>query len=180
VPLDDVGRAQARGLAALLVQDAFDRAIASDLSRARETAELALAGRGPAVAIDARWREMHFGAWEGLRWDEIVARYPELATQSSVRPRFYAPAGGESFDELCARVRDALASIDSRVRDGAKVLVATHAGPLHALLHVALGADEAAALGVKFSPASVTRLQLEPRGARILELNHVAPAPAAL
>ena len=177
VPLDDVGREQARGLAALLAADLLDLAVASDLQRARETATIALAGRGPALALDGRWRELNFGTWEGLAWPQIVARQPELAERSSAQPAFYTPRGGESFDALCARVCEALDDIDARVRDGACVLVATHAGPLHALLRVALGETEAEALGVRFSPASITRLRIGPPGARVLELNRVASAP---
>jgi broad specificity phosphatase PhoE len=177
VPLDDTGREQARGVAALLRGEHFARAIASDLGRARETAEIALAGQPPALEFDERWREMRFGSWEGLVWDEIVARQPDLATKSSTTPRFYTPPGGESFDDLCERIADALADIDARANDGDRVLVATHAGPLHALLRVALGNSEADALGVRFSPASVTRLALAPGSARIVDLNLTAPVP---
>jgi len=175
VPLDDIGREQARGVAGLLRGEPFARAIASDLGRARETAEIVLAGEPPALEFDERWREMRFGSWEGLVWDEIVARQPDLATKSSTTPRFYTPPGGESFDDLCERIADALADIDARANDGDRVLVATHAGPLHALLRVALGNSEADALGVRFSPASVTRLALAPGSARVVDLNLTAP-----
>ena len=175
VPLDDTGRVQARGVAELLRGEQFARAIASDLGRARETAEIVLAGEPPALEFDERWREMRFGSWEGLVWDEIVARQPELATKSSTTPRFYTPPGGESFDDLCERIADAIADIDARANDGDRILVATHAGPLHALLRVALGNSEADALGVRFSPASVTRLALAPGSARVVDLNLTAP-----
>jgi broad specificity phosphatase PhoE len=91
-------------------------------------------------------------------------------------PRFYTPEGGESFEELCARVRDALHDIDADASDGEHVLVATHAGPLHALLRVALGEPAADALRVRFDPATVTRLELSPGGARVLELNRSGAA----
>ena len=185
VSLDEAGRAQARALAALLAGEEFDLAFSSDLARARETAEIVLAGRGLALMLEPRWREMQFGTWEGLAWPEIVARYPDLASRSATKPKFYTPDGGETFEALCARVRSALESIDARVGEravakNAGVLVATHAGPLHALLHVALGEDEAAALAVKFVPASLTRLRFEPSAAQVLELNVAAPAARVL
>jgi len=178
VPLDATGRAQARALGSLLAGDRFDAAYASDLARARETAQLVLGGRGPELQLDARWREMRFGVWEGLTWTEIVARDPALAERSATTPKFYTPDGGESFDECCARVAAALEAIRSRASDGARVLVATHAGPLHALLRVALGESEAAALAVRFSPASITRLAFEGDAARVVELNRTVPAAA--
>ena len=135
-----------------------------------------LAGRSIPIETDSRWREMRFGAWEGLVWNEIVARQPELANASATTPKFYTPQGGESFDELCERIGHALADVDARANDGDRILVATHAGPLHALLRVALGADEADALKVRFSPASVTRIALGPAGTRIVDLNATAPA----
>jgi broad specificity phosphatase PhoE len=180
IPLDDEGRLQARAVARMLADDSFDVAVASDLARARETAEIVLGDRGVALDLDSRWREMRFGTWEGLAWNEIVERQPELAEHSSTAPRFYTPPGGESFDDVCDRIADALAVLDSRVERGARVLVATHAGPLHALLRVALGRDESEALGVRFSPASTTRIAFDGGGgARVVELNRIAPDAAA-
>jgi alpha-ribazole phosphatase len=176
VPLDDEGRAQARAVAEMLRDARIDRAFASDLSRARETAEIVLAPHDATLAFDRRWREMRFGTWEGLVWSEIVERQPELAERSSSSPRFYTPPGGESFDELCSRIEAALDAVDAAVADGETVLVATHAGPLHALLKVALGSGEAEALGVKFAPASTTRIAFASDGARVVELNRTAPS----
>jgi broad specificity phosphatase PhoE len=179
VPLDDEGRAQARAVGAMLASDTIDAAVASDLARARETAEIVLGERDVALRFDERLREMRFGVWEGLTWSEIVERYPETANRSPITPRFHTPAGGESFEDVCVRVADSLAAIDATIaRDGGRILLVTHAGILHALLRVALGQSEAEALGVKFSPASVTRLALDRGGARLLELNRT-PADAA-
>jgi broad specificity phosphatase PhoE len=174
VPLDDEGRAQGRALARMLATQPLDRAVASDLSRAAETARLILAGRNVALALDPLWREMRFGTWEGLTWKEITAGTPELPAGSETKPRTYTPPGGETFDELCARTSDALGAVEAASREGECVLVATHAGVLHALLRVALGESEATALGVRFSPGSLTRLALGPGGAKLLELNRTA------
>jgi broad specificity phosphatase PhoE len=172
VPLDETGRSQARSLALYLSRVPLARAVSSDLVRARETAEIILEGRDIALETDPRWREMRFGVWEGLTWPEIVERNPDLATRPANVPRFYTPEGGESFDELCARVRLALEALTATAAEGQTLLVATHAGPLHALLRVALGESEASALGVRFLPATLTRFALGPEGARVTQLNH--------
>jgi probable phosphoglycerate mutase len=171
VPLDDTGRAQAAELRHFLARDVFDLAITSDLVRAYETATIVLGPREMTLEVDPAWSEMRFGTWEGLAWPEIVARYPHLADDAAVKPKFYTPEGGEAFDDVCERVRAALRAIDQRVENGSRVLVVTHAGVLHALLRVALGEDEAAALGVRFSPATVTRFALGPAGNRLVALN---------
>ena len=141
-----------------------------DSSDASQTAAAILRGRGVPLTLDPRWREMHFGAWEGLRWSEIAARFPEAAGQPNAGGRFVTPTGGESFAAVCERVRAAVAELCDCHR-GARVLVATHAGPLHALLSVLLGEDEAAASRVRFGPASVTRLRLRGATATLLALN---------
>lgn len=171
VPLDATGRAQAASLAEYMRDDEFDLALTSDLARASETAKIVLDSRPLTLEEDVTWREMRFGVWEGLAWPEIVARFPHLADDAETKPKFYTPEGGEAFDDVCARVERGLRSLDSRVRDGARVLIVTHAGVLHAMLRVVLGEDEAAALAVRFAPATVTRFTLGAAGGRLVTLN---------
>ncbi len=159
IPLDGEGRAQARRLGKRLGERRYDAAFSSDLARARETAEAILGDRAASLVLDPRWREMRFGAWEGLTWQQIETRFPEVRAEHAVRPRFYSPPGGETFDELCSRVASAVEDLRRAGADAPHVLVVTHAGPLHALLRVALGDERSDALGVRFSPASVTRLR---------------------
>ncbi len=175
VPLDDIGRAQARSLAAAMASDVFDLALSSDLVRASETARIVLGERSVPLDLDPRLREMRFGAWEGLTWTQIVANDPKLGEHDGKTPKFYTPDGGESFDDVCARVADALDTLDARAGDDARVLIATHAGVLHAMLRVALGESEATALGVRFAPATVTRLRVGPNGGSLVQLNCAPP-----
>ncbi len=176
VPLDDTGRAQAAGLAALIAEFPIARAVSSDLARARETCEIVLAGRDVPIALDAGWREMRFGPWEGLTWPQIVERFPDVDAANRTVPKFYTPEGGETFDDVCERVRHAVARIAATAADGDRILVATHAGAMHALLRVVLGESEATALGVKFAPATLTRIAFDGSGARLIDLNHTPDA----
>ena len=156
----------------LLADLHVDRAVSSDLSRARETAEIVIGSRPIPLSLDPDWREMRFGVWEGLAWPEIVARDPRLDDAHRTVPKFYTPEGGESFDDICERVRRAVGRISQTCAfAGERILVATHAGALHALLRVALGESEATALGVRFSPATLTRIAFEGAHARVIDLN---------
>src|SRR4029078_6301282 len=65
-PLNDYGRRQARELADRLGDDGIAAIYASDLSRAKETAEIVGARLGLPVVIDADLRERNWGSWEGL------------------------------------------------------------------------------------------------------------------
>jgi broad specificity phosphatase PhoE len=174
IPLDDEGRAQATALGLLLGEERIDAAVTSDLVRARETVRLVLGTRPLTPRVDPDWREMRFGDWEGLTWDEIVAANPHLAGEAGTSPRTYTPGGGESFDELCVRIERAVERLAAEVPDEATVLVATHAGPLHALLRVLIGEAEYAALQVRFVPASLTRFRREGGVWRLVELNRTA------
>ncbi len=176
IPLDATGRAQAAGLARALASEHVDGIVTSNLSRARETAEAIAAPHGLEPQIDPQWRELHFGAWEGLVWREIVERFPEASERPNDGGAFVTPRGGESFADACNRVAEALAGLRAAWPAPATVVVATHAGVLHALLRVALGASEAQALGVRFVPASMTRLRFDDSGARVVALNVTADA----
>ncbi|MGD0052896.1 MAG: histidine phosphatase family protein [Vulcanimicrobiaceae bacterium] len=176
VPLDDEGRAQARGLAALLGDARIDLAVASDLSRAAETARIVLGARPIPLRLDPAWREMRFGDWEGLTWEQIVAANPELDPGNVTSPRTYTARGGESFEQLCVRIAAAVATVQAALADEGVALIATHAGPLHALLRTLLGEDDGLALKVRFLPASLTRFERLGGRWRLESLNQTAVA----
>ena len=77
VPLDDVGRVQARDAAARLAALRPYRIVSSDLVRASETAQILGDVTSQEVELDVRLREMDFGAREGLTWHEAWQQFPE-------------------------------------------------------------------------------------------------------
>jgi phosphoserine phosphatase len=180
VALSEHGRAQAAALARRLAAERIDRLYSSDLTRAFETARIVGEPHGLEVTPDPRLREFAFGAWEGLTWDEILARHPELREAGRTSAGIFVPEGGESFAQVRARVKeffDELAAFDD-----ARVVIVTHAGPLHAALAAleAVPLDETGApAGVRFSPAGVTRLAMEGGRARLITLNDVGHLDSA-
>src|SRR5436190_1312043 len=68
-PLNEYGRRQAKELADRLAGEGADAIYASDLSRAKETAEIVGERLGLTVVIDADLREKNWGSWEGLTGD---------------------------------------------------------------------------------------------------------------
>ena len=79
VPLNDTGRKQAKAAGEKLMGEHIDRVYCSDLSRAVDTAEAIMHYHDLKVEYDAKIREMNFGIWEGLTYDEIHEGYPEEA-----------------------------------------------------------------------------------------------------
>ena len=132
VALNPRGREQAREVAARL-RDAGIAAIASsDLLRARTTAEIIAVELGLEVnQPDAALRERRFGCFEGLTRDEVEARFPEAWARYLADPG-PAPPGGESRDELLARLLPAVASAAARLPG--PVLLVMHGGAMRALL----------------------------------------------
>lgn len=178
VPLDGEGRTQARMLALQLRATPFEAAVSSDLDRCVETANTILRDHpGVALRLDPDLREMNFGEWEGLTWAQIVKNDPSLAVEGFTRAELYAPPGGERFEDVTARAARAIERVREISPAGARVLLVTHAGVLHALLRVILG-EEGRQVEVRFSPGAVTRFALEEGGSpgRLLGLNETAGA----
>jgi broad specificity phosphatase PhoE len=112
-PLNDYGRRQAKALAERLSAEHVDAIYASDLSRAKETAEIVGERLGLAVVVDPDLREKHWGTWEGLTGDERV-------TVEYV---------GESTEAHRDRVMAAIRRIVER-HPRQRVVVVTHGGSL--------------------------------------------------
>ena len=130
--LNDAGRAQARALAAELAGETIDAVYSSDLARAHETARILAESRGLHVITVRDLRERHFGTWEGLTDDEVLARFPHAADR---------PWGdAETQEEMGERVFAALRRIGEAHPDQ-RVLVVSHGGPLRRVL-AHCGVDE--------------------------------------
>jgi len=125
IELNELGLKQAHALAQELEHVELDAIYASDLSRARATAEAVAASHGLEVRLDARLRERSFGSWEGLTREDIAERPEEHHD-------------GESDEEVRERVLAAVKSI-AAAHPGEQVLVVSHGGALNSLWHHALG-----------------------------------------
>jgi len=121
IPLDEVGRDQARDLAAALPRP-FDRVYASPLARAQETARFLAEDPVELVGLRELWQ----GELEGLPAPEAYARYTEFFEAFARDPLHVRVPGGESLGECRDRAMRALEEI-ARAQDGAAVVaVVTH------------------------------------------------------
>jgi 2,3-bisphosphoglycerate-dependent phosphoglycerate mutase len=121
------GRAQARALGAALTGLVVDSVWTSDLRRAVETTTIALrtAGSGRVANVDARLRELRFGAIDGSRWTDL----PLSIRRGLLGFEGFRAPSGESVEELRSRV---WAVIDT-LTPGDHLLV-THGGVIRLLL----------------------------------------------
>ena len=138
VALTPLGRRQARALGRRVRLEPVSAAYASDLARARDTAELALRGRGIEVRSDPALREFHFGEWEGLSFLDVRERYPDHWRRfMAVEEGFFAP-GGEPIGAIRERATAALLQIVAAHPDET-VLVVTHGATLQTIFADILG-----------------------------------------
>ncbi len=143
VPLNDAGRAQARALAERLRGVGVAAVATSDLLRARVTAEIVAEALGLRVGlVDPDLREQRYGRFEGLTFGECARAVPEAWASHAADPRA-TPPGGESREEVAARVLPAIHRVTERLP--APALVVMHGGALRALLARAVAGGDARA-----------------------------------
>lgn len=170
IPLSPQGEIEARATAEALRGLAVASIVASDLLRARQTAEILANAVGAPVEVCADLRERSFGRWEGLTRDEVASRFAEdfgawLENAGSA-------TDGESDEEVARRVLGAR----DRVRDGhvgACALIVSHMTPVRLMLGDALGLSPAQSrerLTVATASVSELRWRAE-RGWRVTRVN---------
>ncbi|HEY0106927.1 MAG TPA: histidine phosphatase family protein [Rhizomicrobium sp.] len=164
-PLSEEGRAR---MAALAPPQGFERVrgFTSPLSRARETA--ALLGF-PDATSDARLAEHHWGDWEGLTREEILARDGDDAFLRAGSAIDFTPKGGESTRALLARVADFLHDVARRPDDAIAI---THRGVLRSAYALATGWNMATAMPETLDLSAALVLETAADGAlRMAQMN---------
>jgi broad specificity phosphatase PhoE len=134
VPLNDIGREQARRLAERLRREGvgFDAIYSSDLQRAWETAAIVGEALGVQPRPLAALREIDVGAWSGLTREEVIARDADLLAR--LESGEDAPRGGaERFHDLYTRAVAAVEGLLAAHPSGTLGLF-SHGGTLRALL----------------------------------------------
>jgi broad specificity phosphatase PhoE len=110
VQLSDVGRDQAAAVGRWLEKmDPADRpelAVVSSYRRARQTAEIALAGTGIPIVVDERLRDRELGVLDLLTSHGVDVRLPgEAVRRRRLGKFYYRPPGGEAWTDVLLRLR---------------------------------------------------------------------------
>jgi len=137
VGLSETGRAQMSQAAQYLETEPISAIYTSPRSRSRESAVLLAASRSRPVEVVLDFREIDFGDFEGLAYEEIAARYPDRYRQWMETPTQIRFPNGESFAEMRVRVLRAFDRIQ-RERDGQTVAIVSHGGVNRILIANAL------------------------------------------
>ncbi|MCZ7551742.1 MAG: hypothetical protein B6D39_08615 [Anaerolineae bacterium UTCFX2] len=172
IELSVLGLRQAEAVGRRLARERPQAIYASDLKRAWQTAEQihrAIAEScapdpPPPLLPEPAWREMSFGAWEGLNYQQITTEHPEALKAWETDYLYYAPPGGENVAQMLERIFSAHAQIVERHPEASVILVA-HGGTLQALLAHLLGLPIDRMWQIHMSNTGVSEVDLHPAGA---------------
>lgn len=132
-PLNARGIEQANELAQKLKEVHFDAIYSSPAKRAYQTASAIAKQLGLPIRTDDRLKEISLGLWEGLTWQQVQERYPEMFAKRKADPVHFAPDGAETYGDLARRM--VLAANDiAFAHPGERVLVVSHGMSLATLL----------------------------------------------
>lgn len=127
-PLNQRGREQASRLVSLIQKEASNAVYSSDLQRCLETAAPFCASLGHHPVPVAALRELDFGEWDGLTYEEIVQREPEWVQAWLENPFAIAPPGGETLKAFGSRVNQWLEQLKGSMKEGESAVIVSHGG----------------------------------------------------
>ena len=162
IPLSPVGEAQARALGERLRKVEVMRAVASPLSRAVRTAQLALgADRAAMLTFDPDLQEIAHGDWEGLLASEISIGHPELlrAWRESPESVLMPGEGGESLQHVLDRAWPAFERACAGLGPQDLLLVVAHDAVNRVLLCRMLGLPLARLWSFRQAPTTLNLLE---------------------
>ncbi len=173
VELSAEGIIQAEKLRDRLATEKINFAYASKLSRSRVTAEIIASRQNTDVTTCAELNEINFGFIEGLTFEEISERHPDLAevlSKWAVRPKF---PGGESLDELDSRVQKFLKRLHKHQPEQT-ILIVSHAGTLRLMICNLLAIGLEHWRHMRLNLASISVIETYPQGAILSLLNDIS------
>lgn len=169
-PLDEVGRAQAWEVAALIAALRPGMLVSSDAARAMQTAEIVGEVASLPVIPEPRFRERALGHWEGLTRDEVEARYPDEYADW-LAGRDLSRRGGETREEVAERAAAAFGELPPVP----VTVVVTHGGTSMALTNLLLELEQPRHLLGPLANCHWTELALDAAGWRLRAHNLGAP-----
>ena len=161
IPLNETGRMQADLIGKRLAGEGIEAIYSSDLGRAWETAKIIAQNLNihPGdLKKEASFREVNFGAWEGLTFSQRKEKDPAYLKKWMNDPVRTVCPGGESYLEHFQRVEKGLKDLLQK-EAGKKVALVTHGGPIRAIVQSALGLPPLSFWNLRVDNASVSIIE---------------------
>jgi probable phosphoglycerate mutase len=179
-PLNDVGLRMATAFGAAYAGLEWTAIYASPRTRAQQTAQALASRTNLEIGSEDGLAEIAYGEWEGLRHEEVQARFPEAYAHWSADVASRGTPGGETAFAVAARAAPVLERVRARHESG-RVLLVSHKATIRILVCALLGLDvrlfrDRLSQGV----AAVTRFELKKTGAQLIQLGDVSHLPPDL
>lgn len=140
-PLTELGIENAKMLGERLKDINFDMVYTSPLGRTLQTVESIFQGRTCPLEKRDELKEMYFGNWEGMKFEEVQKVSPEQYDNFWNHPENYKVVNnGETFEDVRLRVGHFLDYVQSH-KDYENVLIITHTCIIKTIYSIVYGHD---------------------------------------
>jgi len=156
--LSEKGLKQAQAVAKEIAPRKPDVLIASPLVRTRQTAEAIQSEVGLDIHFDDAWIECAFGEWDGLTVAEVQDKYPNEWAQWVSSPS-YAPPGGESYNEVAARIEPAFVDL-ALTYPGKTIVVVAHNMVIKTIASLVMQSPIESIFHIDIAPCSITSVHV--------------------
>ncbi len=170
IEMTATGHRQIECLRDRLANEKIEVVYSSNLKRALTTAEVLCANYKLEITPCPELREMDYGEIEGLTFDEISHRYPEVAELIANFNLSLKFPGGEGFEEFVERTSQFLNRLKKHT-PSQTILVVSHSGPLRTLVCRLLGIDLGHWWQLRCDNASLSIVETYPQRVIISLLN---------
>ena len=168
--LSPTGRRQAKILADYLRRKTIDAIYASPMKRVQQTLAPTLKLNGHVPTVMHGLREINFGDWTGLGWQEVEEQFKFQSHEWLQRITDHGVPNGESGRVFRARVEPCLRKILARHR-GQNVAVFCHGGVIRMMLAILLKLPLPKTNHFDIEYAGITQVALHPHMTEIELLN---------
>lgn len=147
--------------------------VSSDLVRSTKTADALLKPTHTRLPHEIDLREINFGVWDGMRFDAVAARDPELSRAFWEKPGDIRAPEGESWNDTMARVSNVVDRL-GQAHAGAHIIAVAHFGVILTQVQRALQVSAYEAMAHKIDNISVTTVQhLGAEQWEVARINHL-------
>jgi broad specificity phosphatase PhoE len=168
--LSDLGHQQALALARHLESRRVDATYASPMKRVQQTLAPFVKNGHPQPHIVDALREVDFGDWTGMVWEQVEGRFGVSPYEWLVELEHARMPNAETGAQLCTRVGAVLRRI-LETHAGQTVAIFCHGGVIRAALSVLVELPLVKTAAFDVGYASLTEVLVGPRGAEIQLLN---------
>ena len=169
-PLSERGCTQADAVARALADEKLGAVYASPLGRAVQTAEVIARPHGLTVAIEPAFKEMSFGAWEGLDVDDVKLKFPEDFDAWRREPDRARFGGPEHVEDVRVRARAGLERLQA-AHEGEAVVLVSHGVVVRLIILDALGLPSSRLWAVHAQPGGITEIEYRPGWTSVHRMN---------